>query len=414
MAILSNKLSSTITLALCLLFSAVSHADWFEGEGRAPILQNDTEEARRLAVKNALVSLMYYGGASVRSLQVVKSGVLQTDELRVKTHGEVYGLKILKEAVAEDHVVVTIAADIFPSGSCHTNRYTKPLLVGPFQLEKYEHAQLGAIYDLPEQLGRMLYQAFQSESATVDARSLRTRPITFDVSAEHYSQSAKPKDVALLAEQHGVQYVMLGKIEDLSSHTEKQMKAIVFNKTTTKRNFRMTISVLDGVQGGLVFNKTYQGNREWPFERTVVHDVSSEAFWSSDYGQLVDELLKQAKSEVEDALYCRQSLASVLDVIGSKVIINLGQSNGVQLGDEFILAHQQSYGNQPSNSQTSIFNVTENQLDVVSVYPNRAVLRAKRAADLANIQVRDILFAMPKDPFEFDDFDEAVEGHLAY
>ncbi|WP_427983660.1 flagellar assembly protein T N-terminal domain-containing protein [Agarivorans sp.] len=381
----------------------MGYAVWFEGEGSAKIVDGQVEQARQQAIKDALLTLMYRGGASVKSLQVVKSGILETDELTVRTNGEVYDMKLLLENISEDKISVTVAADIFPINSCEKDSYAKTLFVGPFQLQKREHAQLGGLYRAPEEVSRRLFHRFKSSNRRIDARHLMTRQIAFD---GRYSNDIEPqmlKVARTLSSKYDVQYILFGQITDMSSYNETTSNLLGIKSTVKQRNFQMKLYVIDGINGETILRKNYASNREWPFDVTMKLDVTGETFWSSAYGNLIDSYIAEVVSDVEDAVYCRQSLATVVGLYNDQVVINIGQTNGVRKGDKFKLVRQQYLMNLDGGLRGPIFNADDTQLTVVSVQSDRAVLRTARYSDMANIQIRDVLVAVANDPFEFND-----------
>ncbi|MGY5451489.1 flagellar assembly protein T N-terminal domain-containing protein [Agarivorans sp. MS3-6] len=392
-------------LTLVMLLGAVcpSYAVWFEGEGQAKIRDGQVDVARQQAIKDALLTLMYRGGASVKSLQVVKSGVLETDELTVRTNGEVYDMKLLVETINEDQITVKVAADIFPLNSCEKDSYAKTLFVGPFQLQKREHAQLGGIYRTPEEVSQRLFYRFKNKSKRIDARHLMTRQIAFD---GRYSNDIEPQMLKVarsLSSQYDVQYILFGKIIDMSSYNETTSNLLGINSTVKQRNFQLRLYVIDGINGETILRKSYGSNREWPFDVTMKLDVTGETFWSSDYGKLIDSYIDQSVVDVEDALYCRQSLAKVVGLYNDQVVINIGQTNGVRKGDKFELVRQQYLMHLDGGLRGPIFNADDTQLTVVSVQSDRSVLRTERFSDMANIQIRDVLVAVSDDPFALTD-----------
>ncbi|MDO6763170.1 flagellar assembly protein T N-terminal domain-containing protein [Agarivorans sp. 1_MG-2023] len=383
--------------------NAPSYAVWFEGEGQAKIVDGQVDKARQQAIQDALLTLMYRGGASVKSLQIVKSGVLETDELTVRTNGEVYDMKLLVETIEDDQMTVTVAADIFPLNTCEKDSYAKTLFVGPFQLQKREHAQLGGIYRTPEEVSQRLFHRFKLKSKRVDARHLMTRQIAFD---GRYANDIEPQMLKVarsLSSQYDVQYILFGKINDMSSYNETSTNLLGMKSTVKQRNFQVKLYVIDGINGETILRKSYGSNREWPFDVTMKLDVTGQTFWSSDYGNLIDSYIDQAVVDVEDALYCRQSLATVVGLYNGQVVINIGQTNGVRKGDKFELVRQQYLMHLDGGLRGPIFNADDTQLTVMSVQSDRAVLATKRFSDMANIQIRDVLVAVDNDPFAITD-----------
>lgn len=384
---------------ISLLCATSAHSTWFEGEGRALIVDGKIHEARQLAIRDALISLMYQGGASVNALQMVKEGTLEKDLLSVRSNGEVHDMHLLKESIQDQIIKVTVSADIYPQGNCVHDAYAKTLLVGPFELQKREHAQLGGIYRTPEEVSRRLFYRFKENSRQIDARHLMMRRIAFN---DRYSNDIERQILTVAREistKYDVQYILFGSISDMSSYNETITNLLLFSSTLKQRNYQLRLYVIDGINGVTVLRKNYSGHREWPFEVTMKLDVTGETFWSSDYGKMIDSYIDEAITDVQEALYCQSSLATVVSVYDNKLVINLGQVNGVEKGDTFKLIQQQFVNEQTSRMTEGVFNPSDTEFTVITVQPDRAVLKTHAPSGMANVQIRDLLLPTMADSF---------------
>ena len=395
-----RQISKIIFTLLLAGYSFLAYPAWFEGQGEAPITDGQIAVARQQAIKDALLTLMYHGGASVNSLQVVKSGVLEVDKLTVRTNGEVVDMHLLTEKIIDDKIQVTVSADIYPFDSCKKDSYAKSLFVGPFQLQKPEHAQLGGLYQIPEVVSQHFYSYFKQNKRYIDARHLRTRQIAFADSFTDDIESQMLHAARDIAAQYDVQYILFGTINDMSSYNEDNTNTLGVGVTVKKRNYQMQLYVIDGINGETVFQKIYAANSPWPFDATMKLAVTGNNFWSSDYGKLINTYIARSAQDIEDAFACQTSLASVVAVYNNEnLVINLGKVNGVRKGDKFKLSRQQSLMFQDSGLQGAIFNQDDTELEVVSVQSKRAVLKTIGDSDMANIQIRDILSPVTDDDF---------------
>lgn len=386
-------------LAISLLCSISVHSAWFEGEGKALIVDGKIHEARQLAIRDALLSLMYQGGASVNAVQMVKEGVLEKDTLLVRSNGEVHDMHLLKESIQDQYIMVTVSADIYTLANCVHDTYAKTLFVGPFELQKREHAQLGGIYRAPEEISRRLFYRFKEKSRDIDARHLMTRRIAFN---DRYSNDIERQMLTIardITTQYDVQYILFGNITDMSSYNETETNLLILSSTVKQRNYQLRLYVVDGINGVTVLRKNYSGHKEWPFDVTMKLDVTGEIFWASDYGKMIDSNINQAVSDVQEALYCRPSLATVISVYDDKLVINLGEVNGVKRGDKFTLIQQQFINEQASNITDSVFNPSDTEFTVIALQSNRAVLKTDSATGMANVQIRDLLLPVMDDLF---------------
>ncbi|MFM2485742.1 flagellar assembly protein T N-terminal domain-containing protein [Celerinatantimonas yamalensis] len=394
MAILMINRARAVKLAtLLFLMPLTAHAVWFEGQGSSTIENGEVDQARHKAVQNALLGLMYKGGASIRSVQVVKSGILASDKLTVKTNGEVHNMQVVREHLTQNKITVTVRADIFPMRTCNKDNYAKTLLVGPITLRQRVQAQMGGLYQLGATLSEQFYQQIQANNRRLDPRQLMTNPIA---SLSGFRNQARMLQVArALSSQYDVQYIMFGDIDDLSNYKSSSTSELTnVTAVTHHRSFKLSLFVVDGIKGDIVFHKNYSTNQEWNFDFTMKVNPDSGMFWNSQYGKAIQYIISSAIQDIQVGLYCKQTLADVVSIDDNQLVINLGQSNGVQVGDQFHLMRTRYLISQDGSQSNPIFNKGQMPtFKVVEVQSNRAILQAQHYSDMANVQVRDILIA---------------------
>ena len=396
-----TRLRTKIFILLLAVYSFNARAVWFEGQGKAMIINGDVATARQFAIKDALLTLMYHGGASVNSMQVVKSGVLEIDKLTVRTNGEVVDMHLLTEEITDNKIQVTVSADIYPFDTCKKDNYSKSLFVGPFQLATPAQAQLGSIYKLPEQVSQRLFNEIRNGSRQLDARQVRTQPIAFNNNGSMNIENQMISVAQDISAQYDVQYILFGRINDLSDYNETSTTLLGLGSALTKyRNYQMQIYVIDAINKKTVFQKSYSASRPWAFDPTMRIDVTTNTFWYSDYGKLVNFYIDQSISDIENTIACETTEASVVAVHNNKdLVINLGQDNGVRRGDKFKLMRQEFLNFQDSGKTGAIFNPDDTRLEVISVQSQRALVRPIGNSDMANIQIRDVLAPVTDNDF---------------
>lgn len=387
-------------LLLAALFTVLPvQATWYQGEGQAIIVDGEVDKARKLAVQDALLSLMYRGGASINTVQIVKDGVLEKHLLSMRSKGEVQDMRLIKETIQDNLLKVVVSADIVQN-QCETDKYAKTLFIGPFQLQKREHAQLGAIYRLPEELARHYFYSFKKSSQYVDVRHLRSKQIVFNDYQNNDIERKMLSVASSISNQYDVQYILFAELSDISSFNEQESELLVFDKTVKKRNYQLRLYVVDGIKGVTVFRKYYTGKKEWPFDITMKLDVTGNLFWSSEYGRMITAFVEESTMDIQKTLNCTTSIATVKNVYQDKVMVNLGLVNGVKRGDKFRLVREQFISEQPNNRMQGIFNSSEVIFTVESVQSDRAVLKTDDISGMDNVQIRDRLIAIEQDYFQ--------------
>jgi hypothetical protein len=394
------RICKTLFILLLTSYSFFAYPIWFEGQGEALIIDGQVATAREKAIQDALLTLMYHGGASINALQIVKSGVLEIDKLTVRTNGEIVDMQLLTEKIIDDKIQVTVSADIYPFDTCKKDNYAKSLFVGPIQLTTPKDAQLGGIYKIPEEVATRLYSRFKTDSRQVDARHLRTRQIAFNNNTSDDIERQMLSVAQDISSQYDVQYILFGRINDMSDYNEINTTFGIASTPIKYRNYQMQLYVIDAINRKTVFQKKYEASREWPFNVTMKLDVAGSAFWYSDYGKLINFYIEQSVTDIENTFSCETTLASVVAIYNNdNLVINLGQENGIRKGDRFKLIRQQFLTFQDKGSQEPFFNQDDTVLEVISVQSKRALLKATNGADMANIQIRDILSPITDDGF---------------
>jgi len=379
-----------INLLILLTIPSSLQAQWYTAEGVANIIPGDVNQSRDNAVSNALLSIVHKAGTSVESLQVIRSGVLESEELTAKTHGEIHDMRLLDEKILDGKITVSIEADLYPFSVCPQEKYSKTIFVGPFHLKTRKQAQLGGIYHSDEAVAQRLFYHLKRNSAKLDPRYVMTQQIAFTRDNLHNIELQILEVARDIATNHDVQYLLFGTIEDMSDYYETSTN-LLFESTEHKRNFQMNIYLVDGINKSTVFQKNYTAVSNWPYEMTLRFDVKSKVFWETDYGKIIDENIDQAVRDVQQALYCQPTMATIIARYDKQVIMNIGHNNGVKKGDQFQLIRSQYVSQQNSTLQGPIFIPDDILLTVTSLQSDRAILTTTEPTDMNNIQIRDML-----------------------
>ncbi|GLS90044.1 hypothetical protein GCM10007916_11110 [Psychromonas marina] len=381
---------SALLISALFSLSFNGQAAWYTGEGSAKITSRDISTSRDQAISNALLSVTHQAGTSIESIQVVESGVLKAEELTIKTNGEVHDMRLISEKISNGMIHVSIEADLYPFSVCPREKYAKTLFVGPFQLQTRKQAQLGGIYHSDEAVAQRLFYKLKKHPKKIDPRFVLTPQIAFTNDNMH-NVELQILDVARqIASKYDVQYLLFGTIEDMSDYYETTKRLLV-DRTEHRRNFEMDIYLVDAINKITIFQKNYASSSEWPFEMTHRFDVNSEVFWQTDYGQIMTQSIEQAVKDVQQALYCEPTMATIIAKYSNKVVMNIGHRNGVKKGDQFQLIRSQHVTHQASSLQGPIFIPDDVLLTVTSLQSDRAILETTDPMNMNNIQIRDML-----------------------
>jgi len=325
----------TIFRIALLIFSLTTsihiHAEWFDAKGRAPILNNNKDIARNMAVQDALQHALLFTGAQVSSVAQLSNGLLSNEQFEVKSNGSVRTLQLISEDSANNNMVVHIRVDIVPTetASCPASHLVKLVAMTKFPLRHRQQA------------------------------STKLLPVAQTFSQPFSANNNQQIPQLLLAQQADSQYLLTAAIEDVSlaKPTSSWLGLISDNPM---RTFTSSFTLYDGLDGQKIWNKRYSTVAPWTFKRTEKVDLASQQFWKSPYGASINSQLDNAISDLNQTLHCMEVKGSVIRVDDDFLTINLGLRNGVKKGDKLNVYHINTFtDNRGLIRQSTIINPTQ-------------------------------------------------------
>lgn len=376
-------------ISLCLLaFSGPSvQAMWFESSGQALIENGNRQLARQKATQEAIQQALLFAGASVRSVQKMANGLLQDDSFEIRSGGEVNSIELIDEIYSDGYVTVSIRADIFPQDTqCTSSDYQKSVATTWFPIANRQQAAVGAIFDFGSAIPAKLKQRFDQTTQHAVMQSvtpLYVEPAQMDIQSQ----------VVRLAHRSNSQYVLLGRVDELSVQTMKQgtLDRLAFWEDRYPfRHFSFTAYLYDGQTGSLVSEKQYNIQAPWEFDRFKSVDVNSQALWTSRFGQEVENLLQELAQDVDETVSCSPAYGRVLNVQSEHLQVNIGSDMGVKTGDELTLFQLNQF-HDPVGQLHYQYQIHPTPVRVTQTYPGSAIVVASDGSFLANIQPNDFV-----------------------
>ncbi|WP_334048247.1 flagellar assembly protein T N-terminal domain-containing protein [Alteromonas gracilis] len=324
-----------IAVALvCLLafFIGQAHAAWYEATGQAVVVNGNKSAAKRAATQEALKQAMLFAGASVQSVAKLTNGLLENEEMTIRSTGEVEHLELVDEIFNGDVVTVRVRADIFPKGKiCSAQHDEKHFATTHFRIRNRAQLTQGNIPHFDKAFTQRFADAMQNQSENLKISYIAPHTAKFD---SRYTD----QNIRTLAAQGNTQFVIIGVINDLSMGKKKGTSLFSpWRNSVPRRAFSMSLQVYDGINGGLLFNSTYQGEEEWTFDRFEDVDEFSSTFWLSRYGQAIDDVISEAIEDIKESTACQPITGRVIDVVDNRVSVSLGRDNGISEKDEMYL-----------------------------------------------------------------------------
>jgi hypothetical protein len=373
-----------------MLTSFSAFTQWYETQGQAHIVNGDNERARVLAMENALKRALLVAGASVSSVQQVINGVLTQDQISIRASGTVNSFELIEETYNDDTLTVKIRADIFPQNKqCFSADYRKSLLITRSNIRYREHASIGGIYNLDTEVMRKLAGKINDEGYYLNAKLSVKNKSAFSRLNESM-QHEKIKNITMSLSDHtDTQFVMYAEISDLSLSQKGKSTLVFWKKGDLKRQFKIKLYIYNGSNGELVFDKTYQNEALWSFNQRERVDITSNKFWLSEYGSMVNSTLEKVIIDIDENMMCQPTRGTIVRVEGNSIILNLGENQGVKVGDMFSLLHADNFINDAGRTYAG-FNVSSYQVKVISTSKESAKAVTEDSHLLGNIQINDI------------------------
>lgn len=359
-----------------LLFTSTSiKAAWYEVSGSSTVLESRSK-ARVRALEDAVYQALIFSGADIGALAKIRPYFDENLDDYQFSGDEIRQVQILKTAVIDDVMVLTARIDIYPTAnSCQKEQYRKGLLFGQFDILSIQDAALGGIFKFGDDFTQLLQRRFESQSQIFVSQGITP----YNVSP------AKPEHTRMIAEDASAQYILIGAITDMTATLDKKF----LRKATINRQLALSIDVLDGRSGEVVYQNSYRDIAQWPFERHSKLDTKSARFWTSPYGEMARRMSRNILLDLESSLTCRATTPEIVSFTGQEGQINVGRIHGVKYGDKLSLWHNGSFIDQLGIFRTQL-KKSEMVLTVTRVYESASEISVTPIELAASIQIGDI------------------------
>lgn len=356
-----------------LLLNAYCSATWYQGSAQQYIGTINFEKTRADTIKNAIANAVIKSNSFIQVEDIVLDGLLQSSKTIIRSDGQIRRVKILNETIDGDVLSIIVHVDIKPIESCRKDPYAKSLLITQFPLLKPNQASHGALFDFDSHVSKR-FEAQLNSQPSVAVNSLLSKAFIPDNAND---QTRYLENVGrYLATQHDSQFIVFGAIQDISLF--EQVKNQVFtDDILLRRNFTLQLSLYDAISGNMLLKKSYHGEATWQYEKNHMVDINNSVFWRSDYGRSVLHTISNAVTDINEILSCQPSLPQVVYHSNDLMLINIGKTHGVKVGDEFEIVNQRLI--QAANGKTLPLLLVDNlrSLKVVQVNNKSAILSSE-------------------------------------
>jgi hypothetical protein len=387
-----------------LLVSWISVADAFvvEVQGQAPIV-GSVNYARQQALEDAMRQASLRAEAHVVSTQLMTKGVMQQDDIKLKSQANVKNVEVLWEGAEQGIYSVTIRADVKAMQMCQKgNSLRKAVAVTGFGLVSPKQTSLGQLQNIEQDLARVfintLNDSGQMHALDASHIGLYENP-AFAPSVQNQQRHLTTS--MTLAQNLGAQYIVSGIVRGLDTLStvannvepeESWLSLVGLTDEPTDRQFAVDVFVHDGFSGALIFSNSYATQGKWNLDRMANVRFASPAFWKSNYGHAVKDLLAGAIDDVSMSLRCQPFMAKIIKTEGKRLHIEALAGAGIRPGDKFSIYRSGTFYNLDLEPRIELTN-TDMKATVKQVQPQFIVAELAMSAQQLSIQRDDIVIA---------------------
>ncbi|SEA89302.1 flagellar assembly protein T N-terminal domain-containing protein [Marinobacterium iners] len=393
-------------LLLCLTL-AIPHvaAITIEAEGSAPIINNDLDRARELAVSRAREQASLQGSAWISTTQEVRDGILEIDNMRINSLTQLNNIRIIDEYIRGSQLTVRILAEVEAEAGCANGQpplaYRKTIAIGGFSLARPADASHGNLQGIQQGLATIISQSLQQSTLNVIDRGNLQLMGNQDQPPQQLSEGALSRHLNH-AQQQQTQFLVTGIIRDLSLHNPAgprppnilldTYRRLDFASSKHLRNFVLDLYIFDTFTGQMMWQQPFATAGRW---NRPVHEKTgfgSPLFWQQDFGQKVEATLQEISRYIDETLMCEPFRSSITRTEGNEAWIGAGSLAGLKPGDR--LSVYRLYTHYDANQMpVSELRNTRQTLTLEDVQPTMSRGRLPADSNTLNIQQDDIVIA---------------------
>lgn len=378
-----------LALAAAVFFSVAVRAETVEALGMALIDGDGVEDARRLAVQDALYKAEDAAGVDVTSTSVQGGDGKLRENSRIRPVASAVDPVIVDEWREGATLYVRVRAELLKRDDIQAKQtFRKKIAVTqfhvahPLQVQDIDNIWNGyplALLQRIEASGQFL----PVQTANWPALGRLELPL---------DRAQNRETVRLLADQSGAQFVLSGIVHDAGADGPAGSAMKLLTRNAGSRRIEVEIFLHDGVTGALVAHFRAQesaaGNdavgRDKPF--------GSAAFFTSPFGQAVSRLLDRQARFIVTELGKLPFVAKIIRIEGKHLYFDAGSTSGLAAGDKFLLYTVTPLGDAVELASNRLLGVAEKpaaSLTVKQVQPLFAV--GESDARNQKIQIGDMI-----------------------
>ena len=337
------RLCILFCMSSSLLWSAPILANWYEATGSAPILGGNVERARTLAVENALRQSLDFAGGRIASVEHVVDGVLKGSHFEWSSEGAIEQAQLVRERRRGERVEVTVRSFIRQHlEQCAAANFRKGVAVVPFEIGQPEQARMGKVWELERAASNRFAELLGQHSQALFLEHQVARKVGLAQMRGANNEQQMAGFARRVGNETDAQYVMAGVFEDISGE-QRGRNFTFWSPARQNRNLGLTLYLFDGTSGELLTRASIRDQAPWNFNYHEEVDTHSQRFWQSDYGQSLEQAMRDLVYGMDEKLACEEPRGRVIQVIGDLITVNLGAKHGVSAGQTLHIYHRGNF-----------------------------------------------------------------------
>ncbi len=330
-------------LFITVLFPDIASAGkWVEGAASMKIGNTPFEEVRRMTIKNAVADASYRGGYMISAQDVMLNGVLLDSTIKLNTVSSVRSVDIQNESIINDILTIYVSVELAEKPDCERTKHKKNIVIAPFYIDVPSQTTIGQIFDIGHVIGSRFHQQVTLQSTSLNATFINKFIGSKDIFLnKHASQLAEFSQ--FLLKEFNSQYVLFGKIDDIGMIEKTQVSGrFRISNTQMHRNFTISLFILDTIQQSIIYEDRVNTSARWEHSLHEVIDLSSSAFWRSQFGTSLLNLVAETVEDIDHVIQCKPAFSLISSQQHDDYLIQLGEKHGIKKGDKFSLFKRSS------------------------------------------------------------------------
>lgn len=335
-----------------------------EAEGVAAMDAGGREKARQFAIQDAVRQAEISYAARVESGSTAGITGISRESLRVTPTTWVSNYTVLREWTDDSLLHVRIRAQIVPPDTaCGSNKqasgkYKKKIAVTRFKTA--DSLQVDDITDIWNGYPLEILRRLDADSVAVPTN--RSPSLLTSLREPNPDAPANQEIIRQIAAQTGSQFVISGIILNAGVGKESirpywgwpgnesgrrfelrlpwNSIAVGVKPSASERRIEVEIFLHDGLTGAAIARHRDAADSSGNVAVSRDKPFASAAFFATDFGQTVNQLLDKEVNAIKQELACLPFMATIVRMDGRKVYIDAGRTSLLSPGDKLMVYHR--------------------------------------------------------------------------